>query len=71
MLIKKITIDQYLEFANDYWKSVRSKSTHERFGQAFLNKFGGAEAADAALFYETDPREAEVVIVNNYVVSAQ
>lgn len=62
----KISYQEYLQFKKDYYNS-HTDYQHQRFGQAFLNKFFPT-VTDPDLFYCEDLGVAENMICNKYLI---
>lgn len=58
----KVAYPAYREWAIDYFENHQL----QRYGQSFMNKFG-LDRNDPELFYETDPKKADVLILDKYV----
>ncbi len=64
----KVTQSQYLSFVNDY-KSGIGDTRYQRFGQAFINKFGPGDGTftDSELFYCNDDNKSAQLILEKYI----
>lgn len=63
--MKQVWVGDYTEFTMDY---MGGDYAHERFGQAFLNKFyTGTDVVDSQLFYCDDKTKAVDLIFARYI----
>lgn len=62
-----VSREQFFEFQREYYKLRRRGHQHERFGQAFYNKFDDSGMPFPKLFYCTDEELAKALIFHHYL----
>jgi len=69
-LTRRLPYEYYLEFTQQFFNSDRFNSM--RYGQAFIYYLavdhGIKNTLDPELFYATEVKDAEQIIVNRYVI---